>query len=360
MGTKALISTSYINGYAIFQALKKLGIHAFALDANSGLPMPAKPHLSEADYLFFTEESSLRLALTGKLDGYYLPQHFPLHLLDDKWAFVEWLNEYESLPNGLKQWTLDQCSCVTYPCLLKAKHSWVNSVKIPRGWICYTRYDLDKSLFNLYSSEYSPTDFFIQEWLGDFNCRVISVCGFFDSQNHHRDLVAVVERIASHTKGLSCSSAIQTVNDQWNLVADTSLILDQINFTGPYEIEYLILGDNKFVLELNPRFWMQNSIFLDFGNGLVKRYLGLDADKDHAFDRLNNVVWIDGIHLIYSLLCFRVAYLLPVIYMLIKRSPHVTIFPSLPLSVLFVCKKVIGKLLKVFLSSCVVAPIGSR
>ena len=151
----------------------------------------------------------------------------------------------------------------------------------------------------------NPAYFFLQEWLGDLHCRVISVCGFHDSKNSRRNLVAVVERIASHTEGLSCSAAVQTIEDQWQLVDKTTAILNSLDFTGPYELEYLIVGERELVLELNPRFWMQHAIFLNNGNGLIKRYLNLDTERDREIHKINNVIWIDGLHLVLSIMRFQ-------------------------------------------------------
>jgi len=345
---KVTISTSYINAYSIYRGLKKLGIHSCTTDKHPALPIPACPLSRNTDYLFFTEESSLLLALTGNAPGKYFPQYFPLNLLDDKFEFALWLSNHKSLPNGLRQWPLDEYLNADYPCLIKAKSSWRETVKMPRGWICLSPSELEARLNQLSSSEYNPNDFFIQEWLGDLNCKVVSVCGFFDSQNYKRNLVSVVERIASHSKGLSCSAAIQTVEDNWNLIDDTEAILGQISFIGPYELEYLILDDQKYVLELNPRFWMQHSIFLDNGNGLIKRYLGLDTHKDYANFRLKDVAWIDAIYLILSILRLRVRSVLRILCVLIDPSRRVSISPPLPIAILFVIRNILKKLLKSF------------
>lgn len=346
---RALISSSYVNAYYIFKGLSELGIQGFTLDRYPSFPIPSSPQSVKADYLFFTEEASLRLALNGVLKGNYLPRHFPLNLLDDKWEFAEWLKESPRLPNGVPQWSLDDCELAAYPCLLKAKHSWVDGVKLPRGWICGSKKVLCDRLADLVSSGFNQKDFFIQQWLGDSRHRLVSVCGFFDSQNHRRNLVSLVERIASHGRGLSCSSAVQVINDSWSLVEKTALILDELQFVGPFEIEYLVLNEHEFVLELNPRFWMQHSIFLQSGNALLKRYLGVDNERDHEIAEVNNIVWVDGVHFLKCLFRLELGFPLTVLRAVCNNSLCVAFCPSVDVAAL-VLARLFFRRLRVLLS----------
>ena len=329
---KTLIFSSYTNAYALFKGIRCLGIDAATTDSEATFPIPKEAAATKADWLFFTEEASLRRALTGELVGNYLPRQFPLHLLDNKWTFVEWLNEVKGLTKGLRQWPLSERRQVTYPCLFKAKHSWAESVKLPRGWVCRSPQDVEECLASLKTLNLNPDHFFLQEWLGDLQCRIVSVCGFHDSKNNLRNLVAVVERIASHTDGLSCSAAVETIDDEWEIIDKTSAILNDLDFNGPYEMEYLVVGDQALVLELNPRFWMQHAIFLKNGNGLIKRYLSVDTAKDHELTGISNVVWIDGLHLIFSLLRFKTDFVSFAIRQLFKKNQQVIIWPSPPMA----------------------------
>ncbi len=84
----ALIFSSYTNAYAVYLGLKKLQFNVATTEDHPVFPIPSKVS-SSADWLFFTEEASLRHALEGKLEGNYLPKKFPLDILDNKWAFVQ-------------------------------------------------------------------------------------------------------------------------------------------------------------------------------------------------------------------------------------------------------------------------------
>jgi hypothetical protein len=231
-----------------------------------------------------------------------------------------------------------------FPCLLKSKRSWHGELKLPRGWVCQTRDEAEARLREIENFEDWKNIFFFQEWLGDQDCRVVSVCGFHDAKDSSRNLTAIVERIASHTSGLSCSSAVQTIRDEWNLQAKNSEILDALSFTGPYEMEYLIVGERAVVLELNPRFWMQHAIFVIRGNGLIKRYLGRETEEDKNNNQVDDVVWVDSIHLLISIARLNFSLLSLVIKKYFESGRYVLLWPSIPMAMYVVARMVYAKI----------------
>lgn len=329
---RGLVFSSYMNAYAIYKGAHCLGVKLATTDNNPLHPIPSKAGSNKADWLFFTEEESLRRALNGEHKGKFLPSRFPARLLDNKWAFVEWLAAHDGLTPGLRQWPLSEIEHITYPCLCKSKHSWFESVNMPRGWICRSAEEAENCSRTLHEKGSESSHFFFQEWLGDAQCRVISVCGFHDCQDKSRNLTAVVERIASHTDGLSCSAAVETIEDDWHLVSRTAAILNALKFTGPFELEYLVSGDRVAVLELNPRFWMQHALFLVKGNGLLRRYLNMDNEKDRRQRSISEMVWFDGLHLLRSLASFRLDFLILFLRKFLSKQKKVIIWPSLPIA----------------------------
>lgn len=343
MKKTALTFSSYTNAYALYLGSKELGVDFYTTDKNRTFPIPYKDAV-EADFLAFTEEASLKNALDGRVVGSFSPQDFPLAMLDDKWALVEWLADYPNLIQGIKQWHVSDYESATFPCLLKAKHSWQGSTKLPRGWICRSASELEEYLLEAKKFEDWQDVFFIQEWLGDKKCKVISVCGFHDHTEPQRNLSVIAKRIASHNEGLSCSAAVETVADSWGLVQKNTAILDTLEFTGPYEMEFL-LADGEFrVLELNPRFWMQHAIFLKHGNGLIKRYYDLDTESDWADSFIPHTVWIDTVHLLTSLVRLRFDFLRFTLKQIKVNKKAVLLWPSIPMAALVVGKRVASKL----------------
>jgi hypothetical protein len=337
----ATTQTSYINAYALYIGSRALGIELTTSDVSPILPIPVCARDGvDSEWLLFTEEASLKRALNGELKGKFLPESFSLEILDNKWEFIEWLNNQQALYKGLRQWPLDVMDQVTYPCLIKAKHSWDQANKLPRGWVCRSRSELEQSLETLRNTGFKAEHYFLQEWLGNENCRVISVCGFHDVQNENRNLTAVVERVAAYSKELSCSAAVAIIEDQWRLKESTSEILNAIRFTGPYEMEYLVSGNKVAVLELNPRFWMQNAIFLVNGNGLLKRYFGMDTEADRRQVTIKNLIWVDSLYLVQSIFKMRFAFLLKIIKEAISRKQTIQFWPSIPMAI-YVCVRIL-------------------
>lgn len=343
---KCLVFSSSTNAYALCQGAYSLGMEVVTTEGYSKFPIPSDPGSTQAEWLLFTEEASLRRALDGQLKGKFLPRSFPDNLLDDKWAFAEWLRDSPGLTEGLRQWPLTEMARAIYPCVLKAKHSWVESVKLPRGWICKTAVEAEKYLEMMLNQGLCSDHFFLQEWLGDADCRVISVCGFHDWQNESRNLTAVVERIASHSKGLSCSAAVETIPDKWQLGFRTEAILNALEFTGPYELEYLVCDRRVVVLEINPRFWMQHAIFLRDGNGLIKRYFDMDDEIDRQQRTIPGVVWIDSLHLVHSIASFHFDFPMMVLQRIFAREKRVIIWPSFPMAIYVWLRIVSNKLRK--------------
>jgi hypothetical protein len=295
-----LTFTSAANAYAIRSAAAPCGVAVATTDERRIFPLPAARG-EKAEWLFFTEEASLRRALLGEIRGRFLPARFPLELLDDKWALASWLREQEGLPAPVRQWPLDSPD-VAFPCVLKAKHSWRGSRKLPRGWVCRSPQELAKALGEATRQGLERDWFFLQEWLGDDRCRNLAVCGFHDHANPARNLTVVLERLRGGLGSLPNSTLAATVADTGNLTNAAARVLDALEFTGPFEIEFLVTEGRVFLLELNPRFWLQHSVFIPFGNGLMKRYLGQDTAADHAAPPLPAIVWEDGLALVKSLL----------------------------------------------------------
>jgi hypothetical protein len=346
---KSLVFSSYTNAYTIYKGTQSLGFNTATADSLATFPIPTKAGATKADWLFFTEEASLRRALLGELEGNFLPSQFPLHLLDNKWEFVNWLKE-QRLVKVPKQWSLAEREQVAYPCLLKAKHSWVGLINLPRGWLCRSAKEIEDRLIYIKSQGFDSKHFFLQEWFGSTQCRVISVCGFHDSKKNYRNLVAVVERIFASEKVLSGSAAVETIDDEWLLTLNATAILNRLDFIGPYEMEFLVHGDNVLFLELNPRFWMQHAIFLKNGNGLIKRYLKLDREQDHLLNKINDVIWIDTVQLVFSIARFRIKFLMFAIKKLCKKNKQVIMWPGLPLSFYIFFRRIFLKYLRIILN----------
>jgi hypothetical protein len=266
------------------------------------LPLPTLQAGMQPEWLFFTEEASLRRALAGELPGRFLPVSFPAKLLDDKKAFADYLAEDPRGPQALVHWSMADSRAAHYPLLLKARHSWIHGRKLPRGWVCRDEQDLADRRNEMATEGLCEEWFFLQEWLGDRQLRLLSVGGFFDATAEGRNLAVVTERVADYgDKGPSSSAMLVTVNDELGVIERASHVLRRLGYRGPYEFEFIVADHRVLALELNPRFWMQHGLFVAAGNGLVTRYLGRDTVADRSACVPDRLLWVDGTWLLRRL-----------------------------------------------------------
>lgn len=292
--TLALTHSSWINAWTLQRACAALGVDLRVPAGPRELPLATLGADEQPEWLFFTEEASLRSALQGEEVGRFLPERFPAELLDDKWAFAEFLAEDEGGPQALTHWPLAQAAQARFPLLLKARHSWAEGRKLPRGWVCRSADELAAQRARLAGEGLREDWFFLQQWLGDAPLQLLSVGGFFDAADEARNLAVVTERIADYGEGPSSSAMLVTVPDTLALAARAAQVLRRLHYRGPYELEFIVSGTRVLALELNPRFWMQHGLFLAAGNGLVKRYMGRETAADRTERPPEKLVWVDG------------------------------------------------------------------
>lgn len=295
----AFVSSSWINAWTLRRACAVEGVDLRVSAAGRLLPLPAIEPSQPIHWLFFTEESSLRSALERKTQSAstvpkFLPAHFPAELLDDKWAFTEFLSEDKSGPQGLPQWHLNDAAQASYPVFLKCRHSWVGDRKMPRGWVCKDAAELATRRARMAVEALDEKHFFLQAWMGEEPLKLLSVGGFFDADEEMRNLMVVTERVAEYSAGPSSSAAVVTVDDPHELTTRAARVLRRLRYRGPFELEFLLTRRGCLILELNPRFWMQHGLFEADGNALVRRYLGVDSLKDRSLPAPKNLLWLDG------------------------------------------------------------------
>jgi len=303
---KGFVFSSWINAWTLYRACQDLGLDLYTTDRKPSLPIPTAISQAQnklSDIVFFTEESSLRKYLTSDLKSYFLPKKFPLDLLDDKLHFAQWLEYKNELTIPFQ---LFSTQVTSFPVLLKSRYSWHNNKKYPRGWICKNNNELDLQLKQVEQSGYLKEDFFIQKWIDHPKIQIISVCGFFDYENTRRNCLCVVKRVAAHEKNISCSAMVATIPDPADLIQRTESLLSSIQFTGPFELEFIELQNNYYILELNPRFWMQHGLFYLNDNALVKRYLQIDSLNDWKKNAPERLLWIDSVWLFKSILKYPI------------------------------------------------------
>jgi len=334
MTMKHYLFSGHINAWTLNKALKKLGIKAECLiKGDAILPPTTSKKPSSKDVLFFTDEKSL-LEYYNE-DFHFYPKSVKKNILDDKLNFARLLLE---LGEPTVPFTGIETEPIDFPVYLKARHSWLGGKLMPRGFICRNKTEYTDQLSKITELGYKEEKFFHQKLLKSPSSNNYSVCGFYDYKAPSSNIICVTKRLISKANQMSTCAMVETVEDKFNLIERTLKILDKIEFSGPFEMEYLRdESDNKiYVLEFNPRFWMQHGIFVNsFDNLLVKRYIGYGDDKTKV--SFKKILWIDGIYFIRELFNFRFKPLIIIIRKFFAGS-SITFWPDLFTSFTYLTK----------------------
>lgn len=295
------VHSGLINAWSLDKGLRKLGLQLSCLAEQSYFLDCATEKPAAGDTIFFTEEHSLGEFL-NKPKFQYWPRHFQLPL-DDKLAFYGWLESrgehpvpFNADPHRLP---------AKYPVLLKARHSWLEARKLPQGYVCNSSSELNGHLKQI-DALGLPRDCFLFQNMIPGRSINYSTCGFFDHENPGRNIIKVARRVVAAAKSLGSSAIVETLPDPEELIARTRQILTALQFAGPFELEFLYdsRANRYWVLELNPRFWLQHGLFIDvFDNIVIRNYLGLADEREcHAQQTsTRQAVWCDRLGLVRNL-----------------------------------------------------------
>jgi hypothetical protein len=293
------VFSTYVNAWTLKKALGMLGHDLGCVAEKDGiLPVSqAKPRAN--DTLFFTEEDSLAKYL-GKNEFRFLPKTMKVPL-DDKLAFSRMLRDLGERP--VEFWESE--TPPSFPAVLKCRHSWKEGRKLPRGYVCRDQGEFDRARAAIAEQGLPAELFFVERFIPGRVSKNVSTSGFFDVQNERRNLIVATKKLLGDADHLATGTAIETIDGCDDLVQRTVTILRHMNYRGPFELEFLYDESNEsyYVLELNPRFWMQHGIFLTaYENRLAKLYLEEDKEEDWFVGKTpyRPVVWLDAIQVLHA------------------------------------------------------------
>jgi hypothetical protein len=286
------------NAWALARGLERLGLRLEAVSEEPGLVARSHREPAPGDVLFFTDERSL-LEYAGQSQQYqFHPRTVDWRVVDDKLAWAQVARDLGEKP--VPFWELAEAGPVVPPELpvyLKGRHSWDGARRVPRGYICRSNADAERAIVQLQSEGWRRSQFFWQRLVAGPISNNFSVCGFYDAEQPPRSVMIVVQKVLGDGPTvMSCGTVVETVPDPANLVERASAMLRALKFTGPFEIEFLREDGTEtyYVLEFNPRFWMQHGLFVDgFDNAVITRYLGLDTPIPAAGVPFRSLAWID-------------------------------------------------------------------
>lgn len=301
---KYIVFSNYINAWSIKKGLEQLGkqLDVCYLERKNNVINHTIEEIPSNSTLFFTEENSLKKYKDSSSHKFY-PNNFPSKLLDDKYSFANFLLDINEIPIPCT----DIYSTFEYPFFLKAKHSWKSNVKLPRGFICESESDFEIFIKRIIDNNLNLDFFFKQKLLSSPLQNNISTSGYFDSDNNKRNIMIVTQKALGDDEKIATGVVVKTIPDPNNLIERTVYILNKLKYKGPFELEFFYEEKDQqyYVLELNPRFWMQHGLFVDFyDNAIIKRYLNEDTPRDwveNGKPKFKEIVWVDNLFYLKSI-----------------------------------------------------------
>ena len=287
------VATSGVNAWSLRELAGRLGVEVYTADRRPLYPMP-QANGARSEWLAFTEERSMKSAYRVNHTAEFQPRSFPAELLDDKFAFLQWVDGLLGAGSSVPHAELAMAGVIGFSCMVKARCSWNGEEKMPRGWRCENADDIERARARIRSGGWDESLFHLERWMAHEKARLLSVCGYFDDVQPQRNLLAVTESLVRYKSGPSCSPVVRAVADDWSLVDKAKAILGGLDFEGPFELEFIVYEGSPYVLELNPRFWMQHALFLHASNGVMKRYLRVDGPADWNTQLPLGTTWVDG------------------------------------------------------------------
>ncbi len=337
------VFSGFINAWSIREGLKKLGLEIECIFEENGILPKSSSQPQSGDFLFFTEENNL-IKYYNSNEYLFYPTDVSKALLDDKLLFAQFLENIAECPVPYKPVDMPFNNGISFPVYLKARHSWLNGRKLPRGYILWSETDLPKVKKLLIAQDLPLDYFFYQKLLQSSIINNLSVCGFFDYNSNISNLI-VTRKVLGDSSIMTTGALVETIEGYTELIERSKSILSKMRFKGPFELEffYEINDDKYYVLELNPRFWMQHGIFVDhFDNVIIKNYLGLEevfATSDNEFKK---IIWINSIDLMEAFINLRFKRLIIYLSCFLKfifGKHHLSIAPNYGLALKIALKK---------------------
>ena len=341
--------SNYVNAWTIKKGLQELQLDLLCKSDESGLLECSGEIPQFGDVLFFTEENSLKSFYESQHTYHFYPKGLPFSLIDDKLEFARALDKIGELPIPYGSIEVEPG---LMPIYVKARHSWQDGYKLPRGYICKTPREYQNVIRKI-ALDYHLDWFFLQKLLPGPISNNISTCGFFDSLKPERNMIIVTKKIWSQQGKIGTGCIVQTIRDPRKLIERTANILSEFDFSGPFELEFFYdkKDDLYYVLELNPRFWMQHGLFVKyFNNGLIKRYLDLDTPEDWLDAGVQDntlVTWFDNVALLTAVVKVSPMTLIKYIQLIIDSKINdnlICFYPAPKIAIVFVFKHLLKRI----------------
>jgi hypothetical protein len=307
----AFICGTYLNEYGILQSLRRLGWPGEVVavkDFREGktladLCAPAVGvlgvELREPDDLlriladrlaegqeglvFFCDERFLEASAKARAEGRYpglgfcVPSPESLRVILDRLALYAHIEArgLAPVPKTLPSDTPEPLTELGCPLILRPRETWVGLRKNPRPAIVGSPEELREAERRYAEAGMERSAWCYQEMLSIEAPDNLSVCGWH-GRGERRYLLT--HKVLSFPRLMGNGDVVEVLPPDPTLERSAGDILDGLAYEGPFEMEFVRdPGSGTFkVIEINPRFWMQNELVSrGLGDELVRLYAGL-------------------------------------------------------------------------------------
>lgn len=170
---------------------------------------------------------------------------------------------------------------------LRPRRTWKGMRKLDRVTMIRTQDELEQVVNRWRARGFDESDWCYQEILSVKPRDNVSISGWHSPDNR---TYFSTRHILRHPPDVGNGDLTEIISPPAGLFDRTKIILNGMNFRGPFELEFLLdEKDGQYKpIELNPRFWMQHGLIeANSDYELIRCYLGWGCDND--VDSLNIV-----------------------------------------------------------------------
>jgi hypothetical protein len=182
-----------------------------------------------------------------------------------------------SVPRTLPSDTRAPLVALGSPMIVRPNQTWVGLRKNPRAALVSNAAELAAVERRYERAGMTRAEWCYQEVLSLLAEDNVSVCGWHAPGEQH---YLVTRKVLSFPALMGNGDVCEILPPNPTLTETTAAVLDSLAYEGPFETEFVRdprTGTFR-IIEINPRFWMQNELVnLATGDLLVRRYTGLDG-----------------------------------------------------------------------------------
>ncbi len=328
----ALISSDYINAISIWSSLKQLKFEGKVIFLNtSGRNMVGSIWPNAEVIPFFKKDPSELLAILESLDPaatkfLFLTNELFHPLIHANREQLDAMNVVFHIGNSDPQTILDKSQFLgrlrhetdvpvpeeyevpgkkKFPLMVKFRRSFEKELHTPKPRRIDNEQELTTYLAQLRDSGFSDSNIQLQELLSSETMHNVSVCGWYDSQDHR---LFQTRKVIQHPPKIGNGDVVEVLPLDPTLEQHTLQVCKTFNYEGPFELEFIreLNGSQYKVIEMNPRFWMQHGLVEEIsGHYLVAKYLNTNPISKRG----DLHYWIYPMVSIYKALLLQFKYL---------------------------------------------------